>query len=333
MNEFTCENLFVDLYKRYGNRFAAPLQINDFSVWQNEAVKKLQDILRVSGCEKVENLATVFETRDVNKEYVREHLILRTAKDLWMTAFVLYKKNIVGRKPAFILPPPEGAGKFDLIWSDDYADVASADSLIRERICKNWEFTFALADKGYLVVVPDTIGEGERREWMDEGSQNFFKSSHRADNNVAIALGESLGGLIVYELKVLADYLETREDYSGKLSVGGKRSAADVSVFFAAIDKRVSTVFAQEWLYEIKEDIIKTRDVCSCTCVPNMWKYFDKSDLAEILFPTKLIICGSDDESLRKVKECYSTAENNFIGIEQHEVCQYLNKEALRFFD
>ena len=308
MNEFSGKPFLKSLYARNARSMPFPEEGASFPEWREKAQNTLKRLLAVRGCPPIPRLGTVVETRRLDGGFVRERILMRTAPELWMTAFLLYKDGAPERKPAAMIPPAEGAGKFGVVWSDDFEAVQKANASVRKTVCRNWDFSFALAEKGYLVFAPDTMGCGERREWMDEGEDKFFTCSHRVDNNVAIALGESLGGLIVHELQTAADYLETRSDYSGKLIACGTESAAAISVMFALCDERVSRVYAQNWLYNIETTALRTGDVCACACVPGLWRFFGNRDLAAMLAPRTLVVSGCSEDELSLAARAYALA-------------------------
>ena len=309
MNEFSCKALLMDLYTRYGRSMPFPGNSN-FNEWQKAARIKISELMKTVGTPKIPHLGTVFETRIVEDKYVREHVVLRTAPELWMTAFILYKRDAPAKKDTLIILPEDGAGKFEEVWADDYECVSAADVEKRKRIERNRTFAFEMADQNYLCVFPDTMGTGERREWPDEGTTTFFKCSHRIDNNVAIALGESLGGLIALETSRLCDYIESRNDSTSSIYVGGTGSGAIMAILSALVDDRIEGVYVRSPLLSIKDSALETLSCCSCTTIPKLWQYFDNCDLAAMLAPKKLILSAKqklhDDGTLEVIRQAYN---------------------------
>lgn len=280
----------------------------DFIHWQNEARDKLSALLTLHQYESCPPLPLGYEDMQVQENYIRQRCILQTLPEVWMPFFILFKKGKAGKRPAVILPPVDGTGKFGVVWSDDYLALRDCkEEEVRTSFVSRWNFAFSLADAGYLVVAPDLPGTGECREWMDQGDGNFFHSSCRAINNAMIGIGLSLAGTNVWSLFRLADYLISREDCNGQLAIGGEGTAGMQALFFASLDCRVNCTFYRGQYMSFQDSITPQGLEYAGSYVPHLWKWLDRSDIGMLIAPRRLHLQGMPDDGLDSSDQAEST--------------------------
>lgn len=269
-----------------------------FEMWQRNARENFCRILSLPQMEHCEPLPFTYEYMTMPGGYVRERAIVQTEPEVWMPYFLLRKEEGAGKKPAVIVLPHSGAGKFSVVNSEDYEFYEKQTSEIQEELRRSWAFASALADAGFLVAAPDLRGMGERREWMDEGEENFMHSSRRAVNNVALSLGLSLAGMDVWEISVLADVLRKRSDCSGNISIGGSREAGVTALYCAAAVPGYSGVFAVDGLAGFEEGALTIACYNCSAYVPKLMLSYDSCDIAALAAPQQLLLQFTSDNPL-----------------------------------
>lgn len=269
-----------------------------FEEWQRNARENLQKILSLPQMEACEPLPFTYEYMDVPGGYIRERAIVQTEPDVWMPYFVLRRAENDEKKPAVIFLPHSGAGKFSVVYSKDYEFYEKQTPEIQKELKATWDFTAALADAGFLVAAPDLRGMGERREWMDEGEENFMRSSRRAVNNVALSLGLSLAGMDVWEISVLTEILRQREDCSGAVSIGGSREAGVTALYCAAAVSGYAGVFSGDGLAGFENGALTIACYNCSAYAPKLMLSYDSCDIAAIAVPQRLFLYFTDDNPL-----------------------------------
>ena len=301
-----------NLYDQIARKMPVNLENKEaFDEWKNTAIEKLKMILGIPELQSLPLEPLVFEQLPLKDGLIRERFILRTEKEVWMPCFLIRDSRKEGKKPAVVLPPYNGSGKFGVIDSSDYGFFMRANQEKKDFYQSHWDFASSLARAGYLVVSPDLRGTGERREWMDSGEETFERSSKRPVNNVAIALGQSLLGINVWEIRCLCDYLESRDDYNGMVSIGGEQEAAVTSLYSAAVTGRFSKCFMINGFNGFRNGALTVAVNSSATYAPSLMLYFDMCDIAAMTCPTELyvqttpgdLLNGEDDNNVLKQAE------------------------------
>lgn len=269
-----------------------------FKIWQRNAREDLCRILSLPQMEQCEPLPFTYEFMEIPGGYIRERAIVQTEPDVWMPYFLLRKETDTGKKPAVILLPDSGAGKFSVVFSGDYDFYEKQPPQIRERLDRSWAFAAELADAGFLVAAPDLRGMGERREWMDQGEESFMRSSRRAVNNVALSLGLSLAGMDVWEITVLAKLLRQRDDCDGTVSIGGSREAGVTALYCAASVPGYSGVFSVDGLAGFEDGALTIACYNCSAYAPKLMLSYDSCDIAALAAPQKLFLQFTADNPL-----------------------------------
>lgn len=269
-----------------------------FETWQRNARENLCRILSLPQMEHCEPLPFTYEFMTIPGGYIRERAIVQTEPDVWMPYFLLRKETDAGKKPAVILLPHSGAGKFSVMFSGDYEFYEKQTLQIREELDRSWAFAAALADAGFLVAAPDLRGMGERREWMDQGEENFMRSSRRAVNNAALSLGLSLAGMDVWEITVLAKLLRQRSDCSGEIRIGGSREAGVTALYCAAAVPGYSGVFSLDGLAGFEAGALTIACYNCSAYAPKLMLSYDSCDIAALAAPQPLFLQFTADNPL-----------------------------------
>jgi hypothetical protein len=287
---YTSLEHWADLYDRISRKMPAPTDsAQEFSEWQKTARAKLKSLLKLDMFESCPMNYGVLESYEFDG-YRRDKMIIQTEPDVYMTFYALIPDNIKDgdKRPAIILPPGHGPGKFGTAAATEYEGVKFIFEAM-ERLGAKSRPSFAqeLARKGYLVFAIDSRGDGERREYMDQGMENekFLTCSHRPVNNAALALGYSILGMMVWDLMRLGDYILGRKDCDGRLACGGMSGGGLQSLYLAAVDERFSLAVTSGWFYGFKESLLQQPHNCACNFVHNLWLYFDCCDIGSLIAP------------------------------------------------
>jgi hypothetical protein len=259
--------------------------------WQKSARGKLSELLGLNMMEFCPLLPKLINSEQKDG-YRMDHILIQSQPDIFIPIFVLIPENIDkgAKRPAFLSQLGHGPGKFFLLDLIEYKGMSRWKEKFYNGKKNISDFFISMVKEGYLVFLSDAIGAGERREYMEQGEENFGECSHIPINNLAISMGFSVIGIQVWDLMRTVDYIFSREDSDGRISVGGLSGGGHQSLFFAALDERIQAIITSGWFYGFKESHFLQPDNCNCNFVPGLWNYFDCCDIGSMVAPKALHI-------------------------------------------
>lgn len=155
-----------------------------------------------------------------NPVYTLEKLIFESLPGFYVTANV-YRPNGGGRHPAVLL-------------STGHTTTGKTEN---HRIGAN------LAAKGFVAVVTDPIGLGERIQAMDAKRRHAggcCANEHLQAGALSMLIGQSVARYFIQDAKRAIDYLATREDVDAqRIGAAGCSGGGCVTTYIAALDARV----------------------------------------------------------------------------------------------
>ncbi|MFP4249845.1 MAG: alpha/beta hydrolase [Armatimonadota bacterium] len=106
------------------------------------------------------------------------------------------------------------------------------------------EFALGLAEKGYVAVALDPIGQGERTYWNEPpeelGAKGGPVGQHHYELRRAFLVGRSLSGLRTRDCVRVVDYMLTRDEVDpDRLGVAGNSGGGQTAMLTIACDPRV----------------------------------------------------------------------------------------------
>lgn len=299
MEHYSILKHMCDVYDREAR--SMPADINgDLAAWQKAAREKLRELLSLDRFERtpISSALLSCEKRDGYTLELRE---METEPDVFMPFYVMVPDGACAddKRACFLVPHGHGSGKVGQANEYTEEELASIPEERRARMQKAQDnLALSMVKRGYIVLLPDARGSGQRREFMNAGLENLFTCSHSPINNLAISLGYSMCGMEVYELMRLADYALSRPDADGRLGAGGMSGGGQQTLFLAACDERISAAVVSGWFYGFKESLLLLPHNCACNFVPNLWKYFDCCDLGALIAPRALHIESGENDHL-----------------------------------
>lgn len=111
------------------------------------------------------------------------------------------------------------------------------------------ETALGLVLKGYVVLVVDPMGQGERSEYNDTATNNPLVhksvSQHHYISRPSFLLNQTLSGLRLWDCIRAVDYLVSRPEVdTSKLAAVGNSGGGQMSLLITAIDKRIKVCAA-----------------------------------------------------------------------------------------
>ena len=263
----------------------------EFNKWQEETVKKLENILcfdKIKDCELSSEKVEVVDDLKTSKgfEYSRTLLNIDTADGLTMPVYMLTPKQSNQGIPAIAVHCHGSDGKNGMV------------GIIGKELENNsgrFSFTYALEllEKGYTVFCPDILGSGSRKsiriDQLKESDCNIL-------NFTLMASGLNLQGIITWELKKLIDYISTLGLDMEKLICVGFSSGGLQTLWLTAMDKRIKTAYVSGYFHSLKVTLLQS-NFCGCNFINDLWNIIDMDILAELAAPAKLYVeTGKNDK-------------------------------------
>ena len=286
------ENMFKKNYRSKAFHAQTRPQFVD---WSKDFRRHLQELLGINDMRLVSNDPLLIEEVQC-KGYVRQKLSIQTELNVRMPFYLLLPEGREpGEKRAAIIAchGHSSAGK------DAVAGVCDVETVAQTIEEYHYNYGEQLAQLGYVVLVPDARGFGERRELEQQGEEprQLLSSSCAYLNKVAISLGQSLLGMWIFDLKCLIDYALALQCVDGRVGCVGLSGGGMQALWLAAIDERVYCSVVSGYFYGYLEALLLS-DQCACNYVPRLWLSADIGDVAALIAPRPLLIETGDQDSL-----------------------------------
>jgi dienelactone hydrolase len=158
-----------------------------------------------------------------------------------------------------------------------------------------------LAQKGYVVLTYDPIGQGER-EWL---------GAHDTLRRKIILSGMEVSGLMVWDSIRAIDYLVSRPEVDrDRIGVTGVSGGGFNTLYTAVLDQRVKAAAPAGFATTI-EALIKRSTAGCCAYLPNLTQYAEMQDVYSLIAPRRLLILGGYMDPLSdRLLQIYDTAQN-----------------------
>ncbi|HWQ55097.1 MAG TPA: acetylxylan esterase [Bryobacteraceae bacterium] len=147
-----------------------------------------------------------------------------------------------------------------------------------------------LAQSGFIVLVYDAIGQGER---MTRGN------AHHEGGYALLPLGETIAGWMVWDSIRGIDYLLTLEDVDReRIGVTGNSGGGLNTLFTAALDCRVRAAVVVGYTFEFGNWLKYGGAHCSCTHLPGLFRSMEWFEIAGLIAPRALMMLQGENDSI-----------------------------------
>lgn len=306
-------------FDKYARKdFFAGKTADELTRWQTDMRVMLRGLL---GLEKMEMCPLTPVTEEVVTlpgGIVREHVRIQVEPDVWMPMYILIPENAGSHTRIFLCPPGHGAhGKYGVAGDSRYRAV-------REKIeFYGCDYGLQLAGLGYVAVCPDSRGFGERREDLRDAQDPV--GALRCDCYRLAHMGEPLGipvaGMTTWDLGRALDYVRERGKWDVEaVSCLGFSGGGLQTLFFSALDERVSLAVISGYFYGYKDALLGLNNNCSCNYVPHLWEHLDMGDIACLIAPRPLLIQSGRKDRLNGARGIINAVEQVDIAKKAYEI-------------
>jgi dienelactone hydrolase len=341
-------------------------RFRDLPAFTKTARAKVFHLLRYRPA-KVDPKPEIIERSDQG-EYIREKVRFSTAPEVRVPAYVLIPKKLKGKAPAIVDLHSHG-GMF-LFGKEKVLELGDYHPALTEYHRRNYDgqpTSTALVRRGYVVLVVDALGFGERRILLDrdlrlgwdrakysrEDAVQLNQRSRAKEETLAkacILAGLTWPGVVFWDDIRSLDYLLTRPEVEPSrvgcmgISMGGYRA-----LFLAALDERIAAACVTGFMSTVRPMLRAHLDTHSWVhFLPGLHQYLDWPDVAILTAPRRLLVqqCERDQlfpheamkAAVEKIAAGYTKAgiKDRFSGRfydEPHRFSREMQKEAFGWLD
>lgn len=255
--------------------------LSDWEAWRKEALTKFLELLGEFPARV--DLAAEVEYAIEDGDLIRERVVFDSEEYASVPCVVLRPKAMqANKKNAAIIccnGHPVDLGK------DPVAGVRSGPAYDQAIASMNYNFGEQMAKAGFLTIVPELRGFGERNDSpgrRDVCNLNFIKGS---------ILGIYTQTLNIWDIKCCVDYLETRAEIDPKrIGMMGLSFGGTMTTFTTAVEPRIQAANIMGYVNPFARFAIERGNFCGSQIVPGIFRYFDTHDIAGLIAPRPLLI-------------------------------------------
>lgn len=258
----------------------------EWKTWRRKLKRKFWDLL--GGLEEPRcELAPVISRRKRMDGYTREHVVFTSRQGLQVTAWVLVPEGLDAAAPGMICLQGHGAGKDAIV------------GIVEEPYQAN--FALQAVKRGFVVIVPDMFGFGERRDKADI-AEGPGKSSCRQPSLAGMMMGITVPGIRVYDVMRCVDYLQTRPECDPKrIGCMGISGGGTITTFAAAVDERIGAALISGYLSYWHDSVFNILH-CEDNYVPGVLKWAEMPDIAGLIAPRPVFFENGTRDSIFPLK-------------------------------
>lgn len=242
--------------------------------------------------------------------FVRERIEYSTAAGLRVPAYVLSpNKAAAGPKPAILALHGHGWG------SREMAGLLPDGSPNAKVPSGHGDTAEQLVNRGFVVMIPEIIGFGDRKLARDQGASDPKANSCFALAAALLLAGKTLAGLRVYEASRAIDVLQQRKEVDpDRVGVIGFSGGGMVASLTAAVDERVRAAAIYGYSNTYRSSIL-ARNHCLDNYLPGILQSAEMPEWLALIAPRPLFIeSGLNDplfpehgvrEAIRELERTY----------------------------
>ncbi|HZJ83698.1 MAG TPA: alpha/beta hydrolase family protein [Clostridia bacterium] len=244
--------------------------------------------------------AKVIEEREY-ESYLLQRVVYDGDIDLPIPAYILIPKNTVGKLPAVVACHGHGYGSREIVGLNPDGTDNNGDPGYQKN------FAIELVKRGFIVIVPELLGFGDRR--LDEDLDNDPNSnSCHMISTYLLMMGKTMAGLRINDVTRTIDYLETRDDVDiNSIGCMGISGGGLVCGFATALDDRIKAAVVSGYINTFIDSVMSLYH-CVDNFIPGVVKHAEMPEIIGLVAPKPLLVeSGIEDEifPIEASKEAY----------------------------
>ncbi|OQB75182.1 MAG: Abhydrolase family protein [candidate division TA06 bacterium ADurb.Bin131] len=336
------DNFIYKLYKRTKPSMAIdrvnPVNGQSFEKWRDTLKSKVKELL--GNFPEPAPLNPQLCSVEDFPDFTREKYLIQTEEDCWMPLYLLTPKTSEKKLPAILCCHGHGPYGKD--------PVAGVHFNQPERIngikSANYNYGEIMAKRGYITIVPDWRGFGERCGY----DSNIFPGRDKCNIYFIqhLLLGRTLLGANIFDGMRAIDFLLTKKNVNPeKIGCMGLSQGGTMTTYITLLDDRIKAADIICYATTVAHYAINRPNFCGSQLVPGLYQYADVGDVIGAIAPRPLLVeSGANDtcfwlhsalEAHEKIKKAYKASgkdENLWIEIFPGEH-SFAAGKAFEFFD
>lgn len=147
-----------------------------------------------------------------------------------------------------------------------------------------------LARMGFVVLVYDAIGQGERM---------FAGNIHHEAGYSLLPLGETIAGWMIWDSMRAIDYLLTLDDIDPlRIGVTGNSGGGLNTLFTAALDDRARVAVIVGFTFEFNNWLKYGGAHCTCTHLPGLFRGMEWFEIAGLIAPRAVMMLQGGNDGI-----------------------------------
>ncbi|OAS21109.1 dienelactone hydrolase family protein [Paenibacillus oryzisoli] len=253
--------------------------------------KRLADSLAVT-MEEQDDLRPVLLDRVELEDHVRERIEIGTFWGFRVPVYVLLPKGDSHKRAAVLALHGHGYGSRQIVGLN--ADGSELEG--------EWDlhgnYALELVRRGFVVVVPEILGFGDRRLEEDRKEGQVGNSSCQTLASHFMLYGMSIAGVRVHEAMRVLDYLVTREEVdASRIGCFGFSGGGLLAAYTAILDDRVQASVLCAFTNTFKRSIMGVRH-CIDNYLPGALEFAELPELIGLLAPRPLFIASGKGDPI-----------------------------------
>lgn len=258
---------------------------------QEQMKKRLASTLAVQ-VEGQDELRPVLLERVELDDYIRERVEIGTLWGFRVPCFVLLPKGILTKTAAVLAIHGHGFGSRQIVGLKADGTERSGDPDI------HGNYALEMVRRGFVVVVPEVLGFGDRRLEADQQDGQVGNNSCQTLASHFMLYGISLAGVRVQETRRVLDYMMTREEIdTDRIGCFGFSGGGLLAAYTAAIDERIHASVLCAFTNTFKDSIMGIRH-CIDNYVPGVLDFAELPELIGLLAPRPLFIASGRQDPI-----------------------------------
>ncbi|OCT11804.1 hypothetical protein A8709_28460 [Paenibacillus pectinilyticus] len=258
---------------------------------KEEQRKRLVHSLAVP-MEELDELRPVLLERVELEDHIRERVEFGTFWGFRVPAYVLLPKGVVGKSAAVLALHGHGYGSRQIVG----LNADGTDHIGESDIHGN--YALEMVRRGFVVIVPEVLGFGDRRLEADQRSGQVGNSSCQTLASHLMLYGVSIAAVRVQEARRALDYLMTREEVDvNRMGCFGFSGGGLLAAYTAACDERIQAAVLCAFTNTFKGSIMSIHH-CIDNYVPGVLDYAELPELVGLLAPRPLFIASGRQDPI-----------------------------------
>jgi len=258
--------------------------IEEWKRWRAAFKEKLREMLLDMPEERCPLDPIILEQVELEDGLIREKIIFNSEPEMAVPAYLFIPTNVDSEGRTLIYHQGH-----TLYGKDGYAGVTHGRRNDASFDCRR------LAREGFIILVPDFRGFGEREIGLK--LKNRDKCDLILDKSLLFGLNPL--GMNIWDMMRAIDYLTTRKEVDPeRIGCLGSSYGGTISLFLPALDERIKVTIVANYLSSFKAFALELSGICGQQIPIGILKYGEMWDVACLIAPRPALYMSSTQDEI-----------------------------------